>query len=175
MTFSALVKASLNLAEVGAAAFGKNPYWNGDISFEQVFGDGITAGNFNLGYMAERTVASASNDDIDLAGVLASALGTSFAGAELVLIALLNKPRLSTDALNTTNLTIGAGTNPFVGFLGGTTPTLGPIRPGGLFLLGGPDAAGIGTITAGTGDILRVANSSGASCKYQIALLARTA
>lgn len=76
---------------------------------------------------------------------------------------------------NTTALTIGGGSNPVVGFLGGTTPTIGPIRPGGFVFIACPDAAGIGAVTAGTGDILRIANASGAAAVYQIAILGRTA
>ena len=37
------------------------------------------------------------------------------------------------------------------------------------------DAAGIGAVTAGTGDILRIANSSGASATYQIGIVGRSA
>ena len=72
-------------------------------------------------------------------------------------------------------LTIGAGTNPWRGVLGGTSPTIGPIKPGGFVMIGCGGADGIGAVTANTADILRVANSSGASATYQIVILARTA
>ena len=62
----------------------------------------------------------------------------------------------------------------FIGFLA-ATDTIGPIKPGGIFMLIAGDLAGIGTVTAGTGDILRIANSSGGTAKYQIAILARSA
>ena len=42
-------------------------------------------------------------------------------------------------------------------------------------MLAAGDAAGLGAVTAGTGDILRIANSSGATAKFQIAILARSA
>lgn len=135
--------------------------------------DGTTANKADLLFADQRTVASASNDDLDLAGVLADAFGTTITAAELVAILLINEPRSGT--ANTTDLTIGGGSNPVSGFLGGTTPTIGPIKPGGVFLLGAGDAAGIGSVAAGTGDILRIANSSGASATYQIAILARSA
>lgn len=123
-------------------------------------------------YMAQRQVASGANDDIDLAGVLTDAFGTVITAAELVALFLINKPISGVD--NTTNLTLGGGTNPVVGLLGGTTPTLGPIRPGQFVLMGNAGAAGLCAITAATADILRVANSAGAIANYQIALLMRT-
>lgn len=135
--------------------------------------NGTGAGQADLLFMDERTVATASNDDLDLAGVLSSAFGATITAAELVAVFIINAPR--SGAANTTNLTIGGGSNPVVGFLGGTTPTIGPIRPGGFVMIGCGDAAGIGAVTASTGDILRIANSSGASATYQIAILARSA
>lgn len=165
----------LGISDTGTAAFGGTPQWAGEMALAVELSDGILAGMANLNYLAERTVASATNDDIDLASVLESALGESFVGAKLVALVIINAPKLSTATQNTTNLTIGVGSNPFLGFLGGTTPTIGPIKPGGFLILGASHLDGIGAIVAGTGDILRVANSSGASATYQIALIARAA
>ena len=134
---------------------------------------GTGANQADILFIDERTVNSATNDDLDLAGVLTSAFGATITAAELVAVFVINARREG--AANTTNLTIGGGSNPVVGFLGGTTPTIGPIRPGGFVMIGCGDAAGIGAVTASTGDILRIANSSGAAATYQIAILARTA
>ena len=38
-----------------------------------------------------------------------------------------------------------------------------------------PDATGIGAVVAGTGDILTIVNSAGASNTYQILVLGRSA
>jgi hypothetical protein len=172
MSVSAKLDVSLSLAETGSNAFSAGPYWTGVLALSQAFANGVGASQADLVYVAERTVASATNDDIDLAGVLADPLGNTVTAAELVALLIINKQKDGT--ANSTNLTIGAGSNPVVGFLGGTTPTIGPIRPGGVLLLASPDAAGIGAVTAGTGDILRIANSSGAQAKYLIGVLART-
>lgn len=137
------------------------------------FTDGTTANAADIVFMDQRAVATASNDDIDLAGSLSDAFGNTITMVEVVAVLVINEP--ITGAANTTDLTIGAGTNPFVGFLGGTTPTVGPIGPGGVFYIACPDAGGLGTVTAGTADILRIANSSGATANYQIAILARSA
>lgn len=135
--------------------------------------DGISEGNADMLFTDVRVVSSASNDDIDLTGVLTDAFGTAFNAAKLVGLIIINGPVSGT--ANTTDLTIGAGTNPFLGFLGGTTPTVGPIKPGGVFMIASGSADGIGTVVAGTGDILRIANSSGAGASYQIGILARSA
>lgn len=172
MTATAKLDISLATSLAGSNAFSAGPFWSAVMSLTKSFASGTTANKIDIAYMAERTVATATNDDIDLAGVLADALGTTITAAELVGIFIVNEQLDGT--ANTTNLTIGAGTNPFVGFLGGTTPTLGPIGPGGCVLLMSPTATGLGTITAGTGDILRIANSSGATNKYKIAILARS-
>lgn len=143
------------------------------MALSQSFANGTLANQFDQLYCNQRTIASATNDDIDLNGIITDAFGAILTAVELVGVIILNQQ--VSGAANTTNLTIGGGTNPVVGYLGGTTPTVGPIKPGGCFALMNPDSTGIATITASTADILRVANSSGASVTYQIALLMRSA
>lgn len=173
MTVSAQLDVTLALTNTATAVLGKSAAWRGEIASSVALGDGTGASEFDLLYAAERTVASASNDDIDLSGVLTDALGATITAAEIVGIVIVNKRANGT--ANTTSLTVGGGSNPFTGFLGGTTPTITKIGPGGMFVLISPDATGLGTVAAGTGDILRVANSSGASATYQIAILGRSA
>lgn len=172
MGLNARLLAQLTAVQTGSNDFG-GPDFDIKVFNEMVLEDGTTVNKADILWADQRTVGSASNDDIDLAGVLTNAFGAVITAAELVALLIINKARNGT--ANTTNLTIGVGSNPFIGFLGGTTPTIGPIRPGGMFMIASPDAAGIGTVVAGTGDILRVANSSGAAATYQIAMLARTA
>lgn len=136
--------------------------------------DGTGANQNDIIWADERTVASAANDDLDLAGSLTNVFGQTVNFAELTGIIIVNAPR--SGAANTTNLTLGVGTNPVVGYLGGTTPTVGPMRPGHVFLeWNSENASGLCAITAGTGDILRIANSSGAPATYQIWLIGRSA
>lgn len=172
MALTAKIKASLEAVQTGTNDYG-SPRFTPLVAETIELLSGTSAGQADLVFVDERTVSSASNDDIDLAGVLTSALGGTITFVEIVAILVINKPK--SGVANTTNLTIGIGSNPFLGFLGGTTPTLGPIRPGGVVLLACPADVGIGTVTAGTGDILRVANSSGAAATYQIAILGRSA
>lgn len=173
MTLAANITASLSVNQAGANAFSSGPYWAGALEFALALANGTGANQADLAYVAERTVASASNDDIDLSGVLTDALGVTITAAELVALLIINRQK--DGAANTTDLTVGGGSNPVIGFLGGTTPTIGPIKPGGVLLLAAGNAAGIGAVTAGAGDVLRVANSAGAQNKYQIAILGRSA
>lgn len=174
MTKVADISVKLAASTEGSNAFSGGPHWSG--AMEKVFSltDGTTAGKFDRVYMAERSVAASTNDDIDLSGSLTDPLGTVITAAEIVAIMIVNAPQDPEDAANVSDLTIGAGTNPFIGFLG-ATHTIGPIKPGGVFFLGVSNAAGIGTVTAGTGDILRIANGAGGTANYQIGILARTA
>jgi hypothetical protein len=170
---TATLKASMAIAETGAGAVGSSVYWNGALEYLQVLSDGTTASKADLSYVAEVTVASGANSDLDLAGVLADALGDTIAAAELVAIMIKNIQLDGT--ANTTDLTLdGSVTASFVGFLDATS-TIGPIKPGGVFFMAAGDAAGIGTVTATTADILRITNSAGATNKFMIAILARSA
>jgi hypothetical protein len=137
------------------------------------FTTGTAAFQADLIYVKERTVLSGANDDIDLSGVLVRPLGGTLTAVEIVGIFIINAPSYGGVA-NTTNLTMGAGTNPVVGYLGGTAPTIGPIRPNGMRMLLETDVAGLCPVVAATGDILRIANSAGASATYRIAILARS-
>lgn len=173
MAKTATLRATLLANDEGSNPdFGATPAWQGAIDFSKALAEGTGADQFDIAFLDERTVGDGADDDIDLAGVLADVFGNTITAAELVAIIVMNKPISGT---NTTDLTIGGGSNPFVGFVGGTTPTIGPIKPGGCFFLGAGDAAGIGTVTASTADILRISNSAGAAATYQIGILARTA
>ena len=170
MTLQATLTVSLKAVQAGPNDYADK--FEPLLSKVQKLTDGTTANKADLLFCDERTVSSASNDDIDLSGSLTDAFGVTITAAEIVAIIIINGP--ISGAANTTDLTIGAGTNPFIGFLG-ATDTIGPIKPGGFFMLGAGDADGIGAVVADTGDIMRIANSSGASATYQIAIVARSA
>jgi hypothetical protein len=176
MTIAAKLDLSLTVADAGAGTFGGVPSWNAQMALLQTLVNGTVAGQADLVYLSERTVAAAANDDIDLTGVLKGALGESVNLVHPVGIFIINAPQSAAAAANTTNLTVGAASaNAYSGFVGAATHTVGPIRPGGAFLIFNPDVNALGTVVAGTGDILRVANSAGAPATYQIAILGRSA
>ena len=169
---SATIVAALSAVQTGGNDFAGDkfaPSMRQTISFT----DGTTANKADILFTDQRAVATGANDDIDLSGSLADTFGTTVTAAEMVALVIINAP--ISGSANTTDLTIGGGSNPYIGFFGASGDTIGPIKPGGVFMLAAGDAAGIGTVTAGTADILRVSNSSGATANYQIGFLARTA
>lgn len=172
MALSTNILARLKATQTGANDFGNDKFTPTMEAVLQTT-DGTTANKADILFIDERSVATGANDDIDLAGALSDAFGATITAAEVVAIFVINKAKDGT--ANTTDLTIGNAAAPFVGFLGGTTPTIGPIKPGGFVMLGAGDAAGLGTVTATTADELRIANSAGATATYQIAIVARTA
>lgn len=122
-------------------------------------------------WMDERTISASSTEDLDMAGVLSDAFGATVTAAEIVGILI------DAAAGNTNDVVVGNGTNPIVGgFLGGSGTQTITIKPGASFVWYSPgDGDGI-AVTASTGDILKVANSSsGTSVTYRIAVIARSA
>lgn len=168
MALKTSLRASLKALQTGSNALG-SPTFNPDIEAFFDLADGFAADQADRCYFAERTVLTAANDDLDLAGVMTDIFGATLTFAKLKALLVYNKPT------NSTNLTIGGGTNPFIGFLSGTTPTIGPIRPGGFLMLACPALTGIGAVVASTGDILRISNSAGASNTYQIGIIGTSA
>lgn len=173
MPLTTSLRLGITAALTGASDFG-SPTSFPAIQINYDTTDGTGGNQADIIWTDERTVASASNDDLDLNGVLTNAFGQTVNFLELTGILIVNAPR--SGAANTTNLTLGVGTNPVTGYLGGTTPTVGPMRPGHVLLeWNSENAGGICAVVAATGDILRIANSSGAPATYQIWLIGRSA
>ena len=138
--------------------------------------DGTGANQADLAWWDRRTVNSASNDDIDLSGVVTDGFGDTIALARVRFLAILNRHA---------SLTITAGpasSNGWSTWINGTTPTVNippattvnsVVRPG-TFVLVAPDATGY-AVTAGTGDILRIANAGGSNVDYDIVVLGASA
>lgn len=130
-------------------------------------GSGTTAQNADLIHIDRITIAASSNTTKDLAGSLLDPLGNACVFAKIKAIIV------KASAANTNDVVVGAGTNPFNGPLGGTTPTVS-VPPGGQFLVSAP--AGGWPVTAGTGDVLQFANSSsGTSVVFDVILIGTSA
>lgn len=130
---------------------------------------GLTSGNganqADEVFADTRTVNSGATENLDLAGGVANVLGVTVAFAKVKAIALKSK------TTNTTNLTIGNGTNPVVGGLFGAAGANEIVlKPGGFVMFGDPSAAGV-TVTAATGDILKIVNGAGAAADYDIIIV----
>jgi hypothetical protein len=135
------------------------------------FATGTGAGQADLIFSDTRTIAASSNEDLDLAGGLTGAFGTSltFAKVKGIFVAAA--------AGNTNNVVVGgAASNGLVNWVGDATDKV-VVKPGGILLLsvGTGDLAGYG-VTAGTGDLLRIANSgAGTSVTYDIVVYGTSA
>lgn len=165
------LKISLAIGLAGTQQLG-GPFWNGDLSLDQAFSDGVIAGAIDRVYLAERTIGASTNDDIDISNAaFLDGLGVAITPAEIVGIIVMNRRRDPTAAANVSTLTLGGAANPVVGYSAAGIA----IKPGGIFVHMNPDATGIVAVTAGTGDIFRVANGAGGSNTYCIAFLLRSA
>jgi hypothetical protein len=129
--------------------------------------DGTAAGQANRIFHDTRTLAASANEDLDLAGVLTDAFGASLTFARIKGLIV------AASAANANNVIVGgAASNQFVSWVGAGTHTL-TVRPGGVLALmaGAADATGY-AVTAGTGDLLRIANSgAGTSVSYDVILV----
>jgi hypothetical protein len=115
-----------------------------------------------------RTLAASGTEDLDLAGVLVDVFGTvlTFARIKMILV--------SAAAANTNNVNVSRTTSNGVPLFLAATDGI-PVRPGGLFLWAAPDATAV-PVTAGTGDLLTVANSAGTTgVTYDIVIIGASA
>ena len=122
----------------------------------------------DLVFADTRTIAASGDETLDMGttGGLTSPLGAAFEPAEIVAVLML------ADSGNTNNVVVGAATEPFLGPLGGTTPTTS-IKPGGWLYWYAPAGWAVAN---NTNDKLKVANSSsGTGVTYSIVIIGRSA
>lgn len=110
-------------------------------------------------FHANREITASANDDLDLAGVLAGALGGTLTFVKIKAIIIIAA------AANVNNVVIGnAAAAQFVGPFGAATHTI-TLGPGDMFVITRRGAAGL-AVTATTADTLRIANSGGGSSVF---------
>ncbi len=126
---------------------------------------GTGANQANAMWADTRTLTASSTENLDLAAVLTDAFGTALTFTKVKAILVMAA------AGNTNNVVLGgAASNAFINWVGDATDVIN-IRPGGVFMLAAPDATAY-AVTASTGDILKVANSSsGTSVTYTIVII----
>lgn len=129
-----------------------------------VFTDGSGAGQVNKVWgRLGQSLAASSSDSWDLAGSLTDALGVTVVFTKLKLVYIFAY------AANVNNVVIGNDTNHVPIFSAVTASQA--ILPGNLFLITNNTAAGW-TVTASTGDIIKITNSAGGTAVvYDIAIL----
>lgn len=161
MPLSASIGASADLTYTGTAIGNATPTFSKIKGADIALADGSGSGQANKLYSAVRTLASAATEDLDMAGSLLDPMGAA------VVFATIKAIIIRSAAANTTNLTLFGDANS-VPILGAAAHTI-VLRPGGAFVWAAPQT-GV-TVTAGTGDIIQVANASGASASYSIEVI----
>lgn len=116
----------------------------------------------------QRTIAASSNEDIDLAGSLSGAFGSTLTFVELR--ALMVKASSS----NTNNVVVARASSNGVPLFSAASDAI-IVPPGGVFLWA-CGADGKVAVTAGTGDLINISNSSsGTSVTYDIVIVGTSA
>ncbi|WAL93996.1 hypothetical protein [Streptomyces sp. Je 1-369] len=132
--------------------------------------DGTAAGKADRVFHDRRTLAASGTEDLDLAGVLLDAFGAAITFARVKGI------YISAAAANTNNVIVGAASATQWATLLNAAGTV-TLRPGATFgaMAGQADATAY-AVTAGTGDLLKVANSgAGSSVTYDIVIVGASA
>lgn len=112
----------------------------------------------------QRTVNASANEDLDLAGVLTDALNQSLTFAKVKAI------YVKASASNANNVQVTRPASNGVPWLLAAGDGIA-LRPGATFIWISPDATGV-SVTAGTGDLINVANSGGGtSVVYDIIII----
>lgn len=145
-------------------------------TFSDSLADGALIDQADEIWHDQRTVDAGVDDDLDLAGVLTNALGDTVTFAKIKAIILENTSVTAGDNLRIGGGEADAGTNAFDTWLdeaggaadGGINQVI--VGPGGCFCLFNPSLAGYG-VTAGTADILRIANTTASNITYNIILI----
>lgn len=133
-------------------------------------GSGTGAGLADKVWSDRRTLAASASEDLDLAGVLTDAFGAT------ITLARVKALLIRAAAANSNSVVVGAASSNAWASLLNSTGTL-TLRPGTVLFLGaGSEDATTYAVTAGTGDLLKVANSgAGSSVTYEIVVIGASA
>lgn len=136
----------------GTALEGATPAWSINFPWAAPLTTGVGLNQADKIYAAAITLGISSGQDVDLAGVLSDPFGVALTFVKLKAVLI------RASALNTNNVNVSRpASNGVPWFLAASDGFA--LGPGGIFLWCNPAAAGIATVTAGTGDILRLDNS----------------
>lgn len=130
---------------------------------------GVGANQADQAWTDTRTLTTGATEDLDFSGTaLQNAYGINIAFVKIKFILIV------ASSANTTNLTIGNTTaTQFVAGFGAATHTW-TLTPGDWICVGKQSAAGW-AVGAGTTDLFKVLNASGASANYDIIVVGTTA
>ncbi|MBB6191199.1 hypothetical protein FHS51_001421 [Sphingobium wenxiniae] len=130
-----------------------------------VLQNGTGANQANELWADTRTIAASGSEDLDLSGGVSDIFGTSLAFTKIKALVVVAA------AANTNDVVVGgAAANAIASVFGDVSDTI-RVKPGGMVALVAPDAAGY-ALTAGTADLLKVANSgAGSAVSFTIVVI----
>lgn len=136
------------------------------IDASTTFANGTGAGQVNMWWHDTRSLAGSASENLDLAGSLVNAFGTTITFTSIKAIYI--KAAAANNAANNVNVSRGSS-NGFVLFLLASDGFALP--PGAFALLVNPNADGW-VVTASSGDILTITNSAGTNTvSYDIVIV----
>lgn len=136
--------------------------------YKRTWTNGTTVDKADLIFSDTRTINASSNEDLDLAGSLSSMYGTTLTYVELKCI-IIKAAAANTNAVRVTR----PASNGVPLFLAASDGI--DVFPDGVFFWACP-ADGKVTVTAATGDLINVANSSsGTSVTYDVVIIGASA
>lgn len=160
---------SLNTTLTGAAVQGAAPSWAYSAAWALPLTTGTGLNNADKIYAASITLTASSGQDVDLAGVLTDAFGVALTFVKLKAIGI------KAASGNTNNVNVSRPASNGVPWLTAASDAFS-VGPGGFFVFVNPAAAGIATVTAATGDIIRFDNSgAGTSVTFDLILIGTSA
>lgn len=131
----------------------------------QLSGGTSAANQADLMFTDTRTLAASATENLDVAGALADAFGTTLAGAEVVALYI----KAAAGNTNNVNVTRPASNGVPIFLAAGDGVA---VKPGEYFLL--TSQSGI-AVTAATGDLITITNSgAGTAVTYNVLIIART-
>lgn len=155
--FAALLLNSIDLRDVQDKVD-----WSPNYSFT----NGTGADQANQTFVDTRTLSASATENLDLAGGLTDAFGTTLTMTRIKAMVI------QAARSNVNDVMVGGAASNAIAALFGDATDVARIKPGGMIMWVAPDATGY-PITATTADLLKIANSAGStSVTYTIAILA---
>ncbi len=168
MTLSTSIAASISATETSALDAGTASF-PANVRYTKSLASGTAANQADVLWSDTRTLAASATENLDLAGVLIGAFGGIVVNAKIKYLII------TTAAGNTNNVVVGGAASNAFPLFGDPTDTVA-LKPDGVLLVGAGGIGGHATVTAGTGDILKIANSGGTTpVTYTIAIVGTSA
>lgn len=128
---------------------------------------GVAEGMIDKLFSDTRTLAASGTEDLDVYAGLLDALGSALNLAKLKLVLI------TADAANTNDVVVSRPASNGVPLFGAASDAIS-VKPGGTFMWVAPET-GV-TVTASTGDLITITNSSGGTgVTYSVVLLGTSA